>query len=297
MTNHLLGQYRNGNAKIMMFSDGTKIRMVDGDEYVPECPESMDVKICNRCDNGCAFCYANSTPNGELGDLNQEFFKTLKAFTEIAIGGGDALEHPGLVDFLKYLRSLNLIPNLTVHQNHFVKQHEYIRSLVDQGLVFGVGVSVQHVTDELLELLAEDTNYVVHSIAGVLPIEELRKLYDHNIKLLVLGYKTVGRGISYFSRDTMQKVVDFGEEIHNNLDKFAVVSFDNLAINQLEVQDWMSEEEWQSFYLGDDGQHSMYVDLVKGEFASSSVSSKYYPLMDDVRDMLELVRKEKNDRD
>lgn len=295
MSGKILGQYQNGNARIMIFEDGTKIRAVDGIEYIPECPESMDVKICNRCNNNCSFCYANSTIHGELGELKREFFKTLKPYTEIAIGGGNPLEHPGLVSFLGWLREMNLIPNLTVHQNHFVSCFEGLNHLLTKRLIYGLGVSVQHVTPDLLWKLGSNSNIVVHAIAGVMSIDELRKLYNKNIKLLVLGYKNKGRGTIESCGEIEQinsAIKAFGEELKNNVDKFNVVSFDNLAISQLNVKDWMSEEEWETFYLGDDGKHSMYVDLVRGEFASSSVSDKYYPLMDEVSDMLKVVRNE-----
>lgn len=46
------------------------------------------------------------------------------------------------------------------------------------------------------------------------------------------------------------------------------VSFDNLAISQLNIKRLMSEQEWKIFYMGDDGRDgelssaSMYVDAV-----------------------------------
>ena len=47
---------KNGN--YMMFIDletGTKIRKNNLDCFIPEKPESMDIKITNKCDMGCAF--------------------------------------------------------------------------------------------------------------------------------------------------------------------------------------------------------------------------------------------------
>ena len=42
--------------------------------------------------------------------------------------------------------------------------------------------------------------------------------------------------------------------------------------------------------MGDDGQNTMYVDLVEREFAVSSTSSIRYPLMESIEDMFEKVR-------
>ena len=71
---------------------------------------------------------------------------------------------------------------------------------------------------------------------------------------------------------------------------FNVVSFDNLAIEQLNVRRLMGEEQWNEFYLGNDGQFTMYVDMVNREFAKSSVSTERWPIMDNIDDMFNKVR-------
>ena len=73
---------------------------------------------------------------------------------------------------------------------------------------------------------------------------------------------------------------------------FDVVSFDNLAIKQLNPKRLMSDEQWNQFYLGDDGKFSMYIDLVNQEFAKSSVSIERYPITADIRDMFNKVKGE-----
>ena len=72
---------------------------------------------------------------------------------------------------------------------------------------------------------------------------------------------------------------------------FNTISFDNLAIEQLNPKRLMSEEQYKEFYMGDDGSHTCYVDLVKKEFAISSTSIERYPLLDDIRDMFAIVTK------
>ena len=71
---------------------------------------------------------------------------------------------------------------------------------------------------------------------------------------------------------------------------FEVVSFDNLAIKQLDAQRLMSEEDWEQFYMGDDGSATMYVDMVNREFAKSSTSTERYPIEDDIVTMFEKIR-------
>jgi len=48
-----IGSYKNGNYVVHMFDDGTKIRANSLDFFSAAFPESMDMKICNRCDMGC----------------------------------------------------------------------------------------------------------------------------------------------------------------------------------------------------------------------------------------------------
>ena len=52
---------KNGNYDILFdITTGTKIRKNNEDCFIPEKPESMDIKITNMCDRGCAFCLKSS---------------------------------------------------------------------------------------------------------------------------------------------------------------------------------------------------------------------------------------------
>ena len=50
---------------------------------------------------------------------------------------------------------------------------------------------------------------------------------------------------------------------------FKVLSFDNLALEQLNIKKYVSPEDWKTHYMGDDGSFTMYIDLVKEEFAKN----------------------------
>ena len=101
-----------------MLEDGTKIRYNPLDHFKPDFPESIDMKICNRCDRGCRMCHECSTPDGALADLNAPFLDTLRPYTELAIGGGNPLEHPGLTEFLMRMKKQKKTwyPDRTGHQ-------------------------------------------------------------------------------------------------------------------------------------------------------------------------------------
>lgn len=75
------------------------------------------------------------------------------------------------------------------------------------------------------------------------------------------------------------------------IEQFKVVSFDNLAIEQLNVRRLISDEYWNEFYMGDDGNFTFYIDMVERKFARSSMADfdKRYDLMDSVDDMFKKI--------
>ncbi|MBO5969962.1 MAG: radical SAM protein [Clostridia bacterium] len=288
----ILGTYKNGNYSVCLLSDGSKIRYNDLDSLIPEKPESMDIKITNCCDMGCAMCHEDSSPDGEHGDImNLPFLDTLLPYTELAIGGGNPLKHPELSNFLISLAERKLIANMTVNQAHFMGSLSRIDALVSLKLIYGIGVSVTKVDDELVAALRRYPNAVVHVINGVIDPEELKKLYGCGLKLLILGYKQFRRGETYYSSAVQERMDKMSSLLPEILESFEVVSFDNLALRQLPVRDQMTEEEWNQFYMGDDGKFTMYVDAVKREFAKSSTSTERFALLDDVKEMFEAVRR------
>lgn len=287
-------EYKNGNYTVALnLSDGTKIRETEEDQFVADFPESMDIKITNRCNMGCPMCHENSTCDGKHGDiLNTKFIEQLHPYTELALGGGNVLEHPYLLEFLEKLKTLKMIPNITLNQTHFMENLDLVKYMVENTLIYGLGVSLNEVTKEFIEAVSKFPNAVIHVINGIVTMEELEKLKGHNLKILVLGYKEVRRGDALYKNENSRNAIDhnklmFFKQIGTILKEnwFDVVSFDNLAINQLAMKRFMTDEEWDEFYMGDDGidgemtSASMYVDLVEKEFAKNSCdTNNRYPI-------------------
>jgi len=292
----LIGSYINGNYKVMIFDDGTKVRENDLDNFKPDFPESIDIKITNMCNMNCSMCHENSTKDGKHGDImNLKFINSLHPYTELAIGGGNPLEHPDLIPFLKKCKELKLIPSMTINQVHFQENLDFIRQIVNEKLIYGLGISVVNINDKFIEQLKEFPNAVLHIIAGLISIEDLEKLSQNNFKILILGYKIFRRGADLYeisSKEINSKI----ELLKNKLDIiikekwFDVVSFDNLAIKQLSIKSLLTEEEWNEFYMGDDGFATMYIDCVEKKFARSSTSTVTYDLMKDIKDMFNVIR-------
>lgn len=295
--NPILGEYDNGNYHVTIYEDGTKVRETfdeNATEFIAEYPECMDVKITNRCGKGCSWCHENSTPDGEHGEiLTAKFWDTLKPYTEIAIGGGNTLEHPDLVTFLIKLKNLKLIPNMTVNQTHFMQNWALLKFLCEEKLIYGLGVSLVEPTEDFIEKIKEFPNAVIHIINGVVKKEQLAKLANNDLKVLILGYKEFRRGVTYLEEHLVQVEMNkmaLYDYLPDILNEFKVVSFDNLALEQLEVKRLLTEEEWDEFYMGNDGKYTMYIDLVKEQFALCSVAEERFDLLDDIKPMFDKVK-------
>lgn len=290
--------YVNGNYYVVMFNDGTKVRHNNEDSFKPQFPESIDLKICNRCNMGCPMCHEQSVPNGELADLDNPLLDSLHPYTELAIGGGNPLEHPGLEAFLMKMRDKNVICNITVHFAHFMENAAQIAIWCKQDLLHGVGVSVNRPLSQTeIDVLKQFPNLVIHTIAGVTTNETFHSLYDNGLKVLILGYKDFGRGVVYGkSHPYLTFSID---DLANNLSELAkhfdIVSFDNLAVEQLGVRNIVTDKEWEMSYMGDDGNFTMYVDLVKKQYALSSVSVRHNITSDNIEDLFANVINEANE--
>lgn len=289
----ILGTYKNGDYTVMMFNDGTKIRFNNKATMRADFPESIDMKISNRCDKGCPMCHEQSVPDGELANLEHPLLDSLHSYTELALGGGNVLDHPYLFTFLSRMKDQKVICNMTLHIGHFLDFDPYIKYLQDEGYIHGIGISVNNVIDSgIIDRIMALPNTVVHTIAGIMPQEGFKALYDRNIKLLILGYKNYGRGAEYIKHNT--EITNRIEDLHNNIidmmPHFNLISFDNLALEQLHIKELVDKDTWERCYMGDDGEVTMYIDLCKKQFAKSSVSPRIDINSNKIEDLFNQVR-------
>ena len=295
----LLGIYKNGNAITTIFDDGTRIRETNDDEFKFDFADNMDIKICNRCDRGCLYCHEGSTPDGKLGDiLNEKFIETLHPYQEVALGGGNVLSHPDFVQFLYRLKDKKVITNITLNQVHFEKNMDFIKDLIKNELIYGLGVSLVSPTDDFIKKVQCFPNAVIHVINGLFTKSDILRLSNKDLKILILGYKHIRRGNDYYSsnsRNIESNQAYLKEVLSNITNYFNVVSFDNLAIEQLDVKKIVPEDKWEEFYQGNDGTSTYYIDMVERKFARSSTAAmdKRYDLMDSVDKMFDVIKKEK----
>ena len=289
MKNRLLASYKNGNYTVKLYEDGTKIKETDFDEFEAEFPDSIDLKITNYCDLNCPMCHEMSSTSGVDGDLNSKFLSTLKQGTELAIGGGNPLAHNGLISFLKRMSKQGVVCNLTINEKHLLQNRELMEDLIAKKLIYGIGISLNEINDYTIQFAITHKNTVLHIINGI--FTDFEKIANKDLKILILGYKKFGRGKVYYNNDIEVNMKKTKHILPTLFNKFACVSFDNLALKQLDVDKLLSPKEWKEFYMGDDGEATMYVDLVGAKCARSSTSEVRYGIEDNIIDMFNKVKK------
>lgn len=299
-------QYWNGNGYCELNKvNGTMITTVLDDEpFKAEFPLNCDMNISRKCTNGCAFCYEGCTPDGNHADIKKfindknSFLYSLHEGTELALNGNEPL-HPDLELLLQFCKERNIVANLTVQELTLLKHKDQIEEWLNKGLLHGIGVSPCIYSEDMLEFCNNHPSAVIHTIVGITTPENYKHLMIYNkLKILVLGYKSFGKGISYLYKD--ETVVDeltkntnwLKSNIKDFINHFKVVSFDNLAIKQLDPKSWLSTDQWKKFYRGDDGSHTLYIDLVSETFAKNSIQRKdeHMPIMKDIKSMLKKVQ-------
>lgn len=269
--------YQNGNTFVSISEDGTKIRTYEGKPSIVH-PESIDVKITDYCDMNCEYCHESSTVKGIHGDLSKllSVISNLPAGVELAIGGGNPLSHPKLIEFLTTLKAKGIVANITINQGHLKKYQELIESLICLDLVKGVGISITSNNFTYIKPLIKLTdNIVYHVIAGVNDVSVIDRLIalhsKGKCKILILGYKQFGFGLKFYNPEIEANIKRWFMYLPQYLNK-TVLSFDNLAISQLNVKRFFTESGWNKFYMGNDFCFTMYIDAVKQEFAPTSRS-------------------------
>jgi len=282
----ILGEYRNGNYDVVILVDGTKIRYTDDDELIPEFAENCDVKITDKCSMGCPFCYEGCTKEGKHADLLEwHWLDSLHPWTELALNGND-LDHPQMDMFLQLLKIKHIIANITVQEKQLIAGYDKIRNWQKDGLIHGIGVSFTNTSNwnthkKTFQMIQTLDNVVFHTIAGVTGRGEYECLADLGQKVLVLGYKDLGRGIDYKeSHDIQENMTWLNKNLKSLWSRCAVLSFDNLALEQLNVRGLLTDEQWEKFYMGDDGQYTFYMDLVKWEYAKNSLAQERFHIGD-----------------
>lgn len=287
--------YRNGGSIVHIDkATGDRTRWIVSDEPTIN-PDTIDVKITNWCDNEVCvkWCHEKSNLLGKHGDLNllYKILSNSNFHGEIALGGGSTFSNDGLDDYLDNVNG-QWINNATISQFHLMQRgHWWLHNQE----ISAFGVSVMN-AEQLLnymkenEILFYDNAFIFHVIVGVTPIKDIKLLLENGLTVLILGYKNWGNGKTYKPK----KFEKYQQELINFFSYNAPILFDNLALEQLNVKNYFTEEQWDKYYQGDDGQYSLYIDLVEQTFSLNSYAVNRYKFNETwkLSEMMNIVRKE-----
>ena len=109
----------------------------------------------------------------------------------------------------------------------------------------------------------------------------------------MLGYKDFGRGKQYYcnkANDIFANTWWIKNNIIELTKCFKAISFDNLAIEQIELKKMLDPEVYKQIYMGGDGTFTMYVDLVENKYAVSSTSERHDIFSNNIDNLFAKVR-------
>lgn len=298
----ILYKYRNGNYDVTIHHDGTKIRETSDDEFIAEFPDSADIKLTNYCDlsNVCVYCHEKSNKAGQHGDLSLvvDAWRDLPAGVELACGGGDTLSHPEFALFADTMTRQGKIVNLTCNQLHLSRYSDLITQLIKKNNIKGLGVSLRNIRQDINSDILNYPNTIFHCIAGLDTVEDIKGLIEKwdKPKILLLGYKNFGNGAIHLAGHSdliARKIRALYHQLPIILDlihkRGGILSFDNLAIEQLNPKRLLSDEDFARFYQGEDGKNTFYVDIVTRKFARNSTSSERFDLLPSAKQMFQFL--------
>ena len=121
----------------------------DNPSFAPV-PELADISISNHCTKGCDFCYRNSCDNNSFITV-EDYVQILKKLNhpshgnvfQVALGGGEPLEHPRFYEILEVTRQYGIVPNFTT--NGIYLNDNSMKRI--KGLVGAVAVSVSNINE------------------------------------------------------------------------------------------------------------------------------------------------------
>nr|DAV67803.1 MAG TPA: hypothetical protein [Caudoviricetes sp.] len=274
-------KYQNGNALISIEKDGTRI-IEFKDKLQLKYPLNVDIRVSTQCSFGqksdgshgvCAFCHESAKVNGT--ECNYEELKSkledLPQGIELAIGCNNMTV--GLKNFIIWCSfNKKYICNVTINQGHISKNWGLIETLINQGYIKGLGISYRSFLKwSVPQSILDYQNTIFHIIAGIDDIDDVKELANKGVrKILILGEKDFGYN---------KGKVDLNSRKHKHwrwflpdlFNMFEVVSFDNLALEQLKPERFLSKSDFETF---NQGEHSLYINAVDGYYAPSSRSSE-----------------------
>lgn len=294
--------YINGNYFVALNGYSRKWETLRSGEKIfkPNFPDSLDVKLTNKCGVGCAFCHESSFPSGKSFDPGEtkKILSELphKVPIELAFGGGDLLyegDEDKIIDLLSWASDYGFNVAGTINMKSIYGKQLNDKQVEIFNLLENLGVSIdsskvlqdeEHLPDILNNFRGYMwKNLTFHIILGIFPPKDLDELLKGKYswisdRLLILGYKSFGRGKN-MNPITPELLQEYKAVLKSFISggyggTMITVGFDNLAIEQLSLENFIKGTIWENCYLGDEFTNSMYLDAVEQTYAPTSRSSE-----------------------
>ncbi len=211
-------------------------RTLRDNPHMAPIPELIDISVSNHCTKGCIFCYRDSLPNNKFMSLKDYEFVLKSVYDnkwgnvfQVALGGGEPLEHPDIIEILKITRKYGVVPNFTTNALHASNR---IASQI-KPLVGAVAISYQNIdaitSSNASVFIEEGVKTNIHYLLnrkniyqGIEILEgKYNELLDGFNSIVFLTYKPMGRGTG-----------DLCLELNNSLSRFcALIQTQNCMIN------------------------------------------------------------------
>lgn len=283
----LLKNFINGNSEVNIYDDGTRVINYE-DDLKLDYPLNIDIRVSSKCAFGynpvtntafCGFCHESARTDGTETDyiVLKKMLGVIPPGIELAIGANNLT--PELYSFLEWCSGYGFIVNLTINQGHLNRDLKMIESCIENNLIKGLGISYRSTLKWTVpQSILDYPNTVFHVIIGIDNIIDVIGLSMKGVrKVLCLGEKDFG-----FNKGNVDLTTKNHKEwfwwIMKLHDIFGVVSFDNLALQQLNMRRYFSQENWDVF---NQNENSFYIDSVNGILSPSSRS-------DDKTDWMEM---------
>lgn len=251
------------NNYFSVWQDGKTTRFqIEDDKPITKLkyPEFYDIKLTNKCDGKCPWCYQDSsdreehTPNIVESIFN--FFgpmsKNERPF-QVALGGGNPNEHPDFIEVLKTFDSLGIVPNYTTNGMGITPEICYNT----EKYCGGVAVSLHpHLEEYWSNAIWEFDAYKVPVINAHIIISDKESIdffksinytYGDMLKYFVLlPYEAMGRA------EPKEIDYEYLTEILDGLDDIKNVAFGAGFYEYLKTKDYsvsLYEPELMSAYL------------------------------------------------
>lgn len=220
-------------------------------------PELADISISNHCSKGCSYCYRKSTRNNEFMRVEQ-YCQVLDSINhpqygnvfQVAIGGGEPLEHPNFLAIIDATLQRKIVPNFTT--NGIFLSSEICNAL--SGKVGAVALSIDKISDlqrdkiKMLRKYNIRTN--IHYVLSIQNINEaidiVRGKYTRDLEginaIIFLTYKPAGRAKQEYVLYPSEALQHFIQLVCTYTNKDLKIGFDACFVPNLLHADFKNKE-------------------------------------------------------